>query len=240
MPRIRTRTARRCRIRTRCAAHHKCTGPARDALAFVRRTLAVEANAATDNPLVSPRLSRTSRRHHRERRKLPRQPVSQALDLLAIAARSCRHLRRGGGELVNPSLSVFRVSRQEQRLNSGFNDRAGSPRGRARRRSCSRIRLACTFRAGGGRSRQHGIDPRRSRPGTAWRTHAAAWHISCWSRPGARLRRPLRAGVGAAARTRSSGSGGVLRRTGELQQGHRGRAGECCGDRSGGTRAARA
>lgn len=55
-------------------------GAALDALGFVRRTLEIEANSATDNPLVFPEDGRilSGGNFHG-------QPVAQALDLLAIA-----------------------------------------------------------------------------------------------------------------------------------------------------------
>src|SRR5437868_11723851 len=61
-------------------------GAARDALGFVRRTLAVEANAATDNPLVfASAIEDVAEGTIVSGGNFHGQPVSQALDLLAIA-----------------------------------------------------------------------------------------------------------------------------------------------------------
>ena len=65
----------------RCAP--QVHGAARDALAFVRRTLAVEANAATDNPLVfAEALEDVAAGTIVSGGNFHGQPVSQALDLL--------------------------------------------------------------------------------------------------------------------------------------------------------------
>src|SRR4051812_26048416 len=84
-------------------------GAAADALRFVRDTLSVEANAATDNPLVFAEghgqpeipgeLIVSGGNFHG-------QPVSQALDLLAIACAQLQAIsERRVEQLVNPSLS---------------------------------------------------------------------------------------------------------------------------------------
>ncbi len=107
----------------RCAP--QVHGAARDALGFVRRTLEIEANAATDNPLVY------AEGHGQE--DLPSelivsggnfhgQPVSQALDLLAIACTQLQTIsERRVEQLVNPSLSGLPPFLAENSgLNSGF------------------------------------------------------------------------------------------------------------------------
>ena len=98
-------------------------GAARDALGFVRRTLAIEANAATDNPLVFARgvedipdgtIVSGGNFHG--------QPVSQALDLLSIAMTQLQTIsERRVEQLVNPSLSGLPpFLAQNSGLNSGF------------------------------------------------------------------------------------------------------------------------
>ena len=76
-------------------------GAARDALAYVRRVLEIEANSATDNPLVFPEEERVLSGGN-----FHGQPVAQAMDFLAIAladvmAMSERRIER----LLNPALS---------------------------------------------------------------------------------------------------------------------------------------
>ena len=63
----------------RCAA--QVHGAARDALGFVRRTVAIEANAATDNPMVFAEADEivSGGNFHGA-------PVAMAADLLAIGA----------------------------------------------------------------------------------------------------------------------------------------------------------
>jgi histidine ammonia-lyase len=98
-------------------------GAARDALTFVRRTLSVEANAATDNPLVFvdalddvPAGSIVSGGNFHG------QPVSQALDLMAIACAQLQTIsERRVEQLVNPSLSGLPpFLARNSGLNSGF------------------------------------------------------------------------------------------------------------------------
>jgi histidine ammonia-lyase len=105
----------------RCAP--QVHGAARDALAFVRRTLEIEANAATDNPLVFaedfedvPAGTIVSGGNFHG------QPVSQALDLLAIACTQLQTIsERRVEQLVNPSLSGLPAFlAKNSGLNSGF------------------------------------------------------------------------------------------------------------------------
>ena len=107
----------------RCAP--QVHGAARDALAFIRRTFEIEANAATDNPLVfadghgepdiEGELIVSGGNFHG-------QPVSQALDLLAIACTQLQTIsERRVEQLVNPSLSGLPPFLAENSgLNSGF------------------------------------------------------------------------------------------------------------------------
>ena len=100
-------------------------GAARDALRFVRETLSIEANAGTDNPLVfaeghgqpdiDGELIVSGGNFHG-------QPVSQALDLLAIALTQLQTIsERRVEQLVNPSLSGLHAFLAEKSgLNSGF------------------------------------------------------------------------------------------------------------------------
>ena len=107
----------------RCAP--QVHGAARDALSFTRRTLEIEANAATDNPLVF------AKGHGEE--GLPDelivsggnfhgQPVSQALDVLGIAVVQLQTIsERRVEQLVNPALSGLPPFLAENSgLNSGF------------------------------------------------------------------------------------------------------------------------
>src|SRR5213079_3792761 len=89
----------------RCAP--QVHGAARDALAFIRRMLAVEANAATDNPLVfAEALDDVPAGTIVSGGNFHGQPVSQALDFLAIACAQLQAIsERRVEQLVNPSLS---------------------------------------------------------------------------------------------------------------------------------------
>jgi len=105
----------------RCAP--QVHGAARDALAFVRRTLAVEANAATDNPLVFVEaLEDVPAGTIVSGGNFHGQPVSQALDLLAIACAQLQTIsERRVEQLVNPSLSGLPpFLARNSGLNSGF------------------------------------------------------------------------------------------------------------------------
>jgi histidine ammonia-lyase len=92
-------------------------GAARDAISFARRILEIEANSATDNPLVfvdSETIVSGGNFHG--------QPVSMALDLLAIALTQLSTIsERRVEQLVNPSLSGLPpFLAQDPGLNSGF------------------------------------------------------------------------------------------------------------------------
>ena len=101
----------------RCAP--QVHGASRDLLDHVGRTVAVELNAATDNPLVllEEELIVSNGNFHG-------QPIAIALDCLAIACAELANIsERRTERLVNPSLSdglpPFLVAREEG-LNSGF------------------------------------------------------------------------------------------------------------------------
>jgi histidine ammonia-lyase len=101
----------------RCAP--QVHGASRDLLDHVERTVGVELNAATDNPLVllEEELIVSNGNFHG-------QPVALALDCLAIACAELANIsERRTERLVNPSLSdglpPFLVAREEG-LNSGF------------------------------------------------------------------------------------------------------------------------
>lgn len=101
----------------RCAP--QVHGASRDLLAHVERTVAVELNAATDNPLVllDAGLIVSNGNFHG-------QPIAIGLDCLAIACAELANIsERRTERLVNPSLSdglpPFLVAREEG-LNSGF------------------------------------------------------------------------------------------------------------------------
>jgi histidine ammonia-lyase len=101
----------------RCAP--QVHGASRDLLAHVARTVAVELNAATDNPLVllDEQLIVSNGNFHG-------QPIAMGLDCLAIACAELANIsERRTERLVNPSLSdglpPFLVAREEG-LNSGF------------------------------------------------------------------------------------------------------------------------
>jgi histidine ammonia-lyase len=118
----RTATAARCRTPTACAACPRCHGAARDALGFVARTLQVEMNAGTDNPMVFAESGEllSGGNFHGE-------PVAIAADLMAIAvaelgAISERRIER----LVNPALSDLPAFLTAQRRSAvGTDARAG-------------------------------------------------------------------------------------------------------------------
>jgi histidine ammonia-lyase len=101
----------------RCAP--QVHGASRDLLEHVERTVAIELNAATDNPLVllEEELIVSNGNFHG-------QPVAMGLDCLAIACAELASIsERRTERLVNPSLSdglpPFLVAREEG-LNSGF------------------------------------------------------------------------------------------------------------------------
>jgi histidine ammonia-lyase len=101
----------------RCAP--QVHGASRDLLDHVERTVAVELNAATDNPLVllEEELIVSNGNFHG-------QPIAMGLDCLAIACAELANIsERRTERLVNPSLSdglpPFLVAREEG-LNSGF------------------------------------------------------------------------------------------------------------------------
>jgi histidine ammonia-lyase len=105
----------------RCAP--QVHGAVRDALAFVRRTLEIEANAATDNPLVfAAALEDVAAGTVVSGGNFHGQPVSQALDLLAIACTQLQTIsERRVEQLVNPSLSGLPpFLAANSGLNSGF------------------------------------------------------------------------------------------------------------------------
>ena len=105
----------------RCAP--QVHGAARDALAFVRSTLSIEANAATDNPLVfAEGLDDVEAGSIVSGGNFHGQPVSQALDLLTIACAQLQTIsERRVEQLVNPSLSGLPpFLAQNSGLNSGF------------------------------------------------------------------------------------------------------------------------
>ena len=105
----------------RCAP--QVHGAARDALAFVRRTLEIEANAATDNPLVfASATDDVAAGTVVSGGNFHGQPVSQALDLLAIACAQLQTIsERRVEQLVNPSLSGLPpFLAANSGLNSGF------------------------------------------------------------------------------------------------------------------------
>ena len=101
----------------RCAP--QVHGASRDLLEYVERTVAIEVNAATDNPLVllEAGLIVSNGNFHG-------QPVAIGLDCLAIACAELASIsERRTERIVNPSLSdglpPFLVAREEG-LNSGF------------------------------------------------------------------------------------------------------------------------
>ena len=101
----------------RCAP--QVHGASRDLIEYVQRTVAVELNAATDNPLVllDEELIVSNGNFHG-------QPIAIGLDCLAIACAELANIsERRTERLVNPSLSdglpPFLVAREEG-LNSGF------------------------------------------------------------------------------------------------------------------------
>jgi histidine ammonia-lyase len=101
----------------RCAP--QVHGASRDLLDHVERTVAIELNSATDNPLVllEEELIVSNGNFHG-------QPIAMGLDCLAIACAELANIsERRTERLVNPSLSdglpPFLVAREEG-LNSGF------------------------------------------------------------------------------------------------------------------------
>ncbi|MEJ2185158.1 MAG: histidine ammonia-lyase [Gemmatimonadota bacterium] len=91
-------------------------GAARQALAYVRQVLEVEANSATDNPLIFPdgRILSGGNFHG--------QPVAQVLDLLAIACADLASIsERRLARLVDPALSQLPAFlTPEPGISSGF------------------------------------------------------------------------------------------------------------------------
>jgi histidine ammonia-lyase len=99
----------------RCAP--QVHGASRDALAFVRRTIEIEMNSATDNPMVfaDPGVLLSGGNFHGE-------PVAMAADFLAIATAELGGIsERRTERLVNPSLSELPAFLTGQGgLRSGF------------------------------------------------------------------------------------------------------------------------
>ncbi len=78
-------------------------GAARQAFAFVREVLRIEANSATDNPLIFPEEGDVLSGGN-----FHGQPVAQALDLLAIACADAASIsERRVARLVDPALSML-------------------------------------------------------------------------------------------------------------------------------------
>jgi histidine ammonia-lyase len=101
----------------RCAP--QVHGASRDLIEHAARTVAIELNAATDNPLVL-----LSEREIVSNGNFHGQPIAIGLDCLAIASAELSNIsERRTERLVNPSLSdglpPFLVAREEG-LNSGF------------------------------------------------------------------------------------------------------------------------
>ena len=93
--------ATRCRTRTRCAARRRCTAPRATCSTTSKYTVAVELNAATDNPLVlvDDELLVSNGNFHG-------QPLAFALDALAMAGAELANIsERRVERLVNPNLS---------------------------------------------------------------------------------------------------------------------------------------
>jgi histidine ammonia-lyase len=93
-------------------------GASRDAIAYVRRVLVTEINAATDNPLIFSDGAVISQGNFHG------QPVSMALDFLAIAVAELASLaERRIDKLMNPvfsGLPAFLVGDAHEGLNSGM------------------------------------------------------------------------------------------------------------------------
>jgi histidine ammonia-lyase len=92
-------------------------GAARDGIAFARRTLEIEVNSGTDNPLVF-----ADRAEIVSGGNFHGQPVSLALDVLAMSATQLMSIsERRVEQLVNPSLSGLPpFLAKNPGLNSGF------------------------------------------------------------------------------------------------------------------------
>jgi len=83
----------------RCAP--QVLGPVRDALGFIRRTLEIEMNSATDNPLIFPKdkVCLSGGNFHG-------QPVSMAMDILGLAISTLSNIsERRTAALLDPSLN---------------------------------------------------------------------------------------------------------------------------------------
>ena len=96
-----TAGATRCRTPTRCAARRRCTAPRATCSTTSTATVAVELNAATDNPLVlvEDEMLVSNGNFHG-------QPLAFALDALAMAVAELANIsERRVERLVNPNLS---------------------------------------------------------------------------------------------------------------------------------------
>ncbi len=103
----------------RCAP--QVHGAVKDALAFVRGVLEVEVNAATDNPLVFPEeeLVVSGGNFHG-------QPLSQAMDIMAMALAQLANISERGGCMMDPSTSTTCTpSSPPMRTEQRAHDRAG-------------------------------------------------------------------------------------------------------------------
>ena len=114
----RTAGATRCRTPTRCAARRRCTAPAATCSTTSSATVAIEINAATDNPLVL-----VERASSRLERQLSRPAGRLRARRLAIAVAELANIsERRVERMVNPSLSdgLPAFLTREGGLNSGF------------------------------------------------------------------------------------------------------------------------
>ncbi|MBI4098809.1 MAG: histidine ammonia-lyase [Candidatus Magasanikbacteria bacterium] len=102
----------------------RCTpqvhGAVRDTLAFVRKTLEIEINSATDNPLIFPdeNISRSAGNFHGE-------PIAFAMDFLGIATAELaniaeRRIAKAVDKATSEGLPAFLIPEDQAGVSSGF------------------------------------------------------------------------------------------------------------------------
>ena len=165
---LRTPTAAACRTRIRCAASRRSWAPASTTCAHAARVLVIEANAASDNPLVFADTGEviSGGNFHAE-------PVAFAADIIALAVAEVGAIsERRIALLLDTGLSglpPFLVQRRRPQLR--LHDRAGHGRGAGLREQV----------AGASRPASTACPPRPTRKTMCrWRpTPRAAW--ATWS-----------------------------------------------------------
>ena len=140
----RTAGATRCRTRTRCAARRRCTAPAATCSTTSSDTVAVELNAATDNPLVLVEDERA-----RLERELPRPAARVRARRAGDGRRRAREHLRAPRRAARQPVALRRAAAVPRRRDGGLNSGFMIPQyvaavARLREQGALRIRRAST------------------------------------------------------------------------------------------------